>query len=478
MLRRHQQVRQAIHEWLDLALFIIAFWLAHVFRDRVAMDAFVGWIPGVGDLIARKLSDPIVPFYNYIPLYFIIIPLAPFILRAQGFYSRQLFSSRRQTIWTLGKSCALLSLAVIFAIFFAKTDFVARSVVGYFGVISFVLIYAKEEFVRWGYKNKLGQQQIKRRLLLVGTKEDTARLRTELKLNAEQEVEKMIEVDLNETSMNNFVELLHEHSINGVAINAKHTFFGQVEKAIQACELEGIEAWLVADFFKTQISRTSLDDFYGRPVLVFHSGPEASWQAVAKQILDFVGALVFLLLLTPTLFLFLAIWIKLTSKGPVIFKQQRSGINGHPFTMYKFRTMTTDAEQRKQELAALNEMSGPVFKVTNDPRITKAGKWLRKTSLDELPQLWNVLRGEMSLVGPRPLPVEEVRRFDDFAHRRRLSVKPGLTCLWQISGRNQITNFKDWVRLDLEYIDNWSIWLDLKILWRTIPVVLFARGAK
>jgi len=170
--------------------------------------------------------------------------------------------------------------------------------------------------------------------------------------------------------------------------------------------------------------------------------------------------------------------IKLSSKGPVFFKQQRSGLNGSPFSIYKFRTMATNAEQYQHELAAMNEMTGPVFKVTNDPRITPIGKWLRKFSLDELPQLFNVLRGEMSLVGPRPLPVDEVRRFNDLAHRRRLSVKPGITCLWQISGRNQITDFKDWVRLDLQYIDNWSIWLDLTILVRTLPAVLLGTGAK
>ncbi len=140
--------------------------------------------------------------------------------------------------------------------------------------------------------------------------------------------------------------------------------------------------------------------------------------------------------------------------------------------------MVSNAEQLKHELAAMNEMTGPVFKVTNDPRVTSIGRFLRKFSLDEFPQLFNVLRGEMSLVGPRPLPVDEVKRFNDLAHRRRLSVRPGLTCLWQISGRNNVKDFKDWVRLDLEYIDNWSLWLDLKILWRTVPVVLAGTGAK
>jgi hypothetical protein len=157
---------------------------------------------------------------------------------------------------------------------------------------------------------------------------------------------------------------------------------------------------------------------------------------------------------------------------------EERGERTQPFTMLKFRTMVTNAEQLKQELAALNEMSGPVFKVTNDPRITPIGRFLRKWSIDELPQLLNVLRGEMSLVGPRPLPVDEVRRFDDPAHRRRLSVKPGLTCLWQVSGRNDVKDFKEWVRLDLEYIDNWSLWLDLKILLRTIPAVFAGTGAK
>jgi exopolysaccharide biosynthesis polyprenyl glycosylphosphotransferase len=262
-----------------------------------------------------------------------------------------------------------------------------------------------------------------------------------------------------------------------VILNAKRSYFEQVEAAIQACELEGVEAWLVADFFKTQISRTSLDDFYGRPILVFRSTPEASWESVLKYVIDRVGAFVMILLFS-WVFALVALLIKLRSPGPILFRQQRSGLNGRPFTIYKFRTMVTDAEQRKAELAAMNEMTGPVFKMTLDPRVTPIGRILRKFSLDEFPQLFNVARGEMSLVGPRPLPVDEVKRFNDLAHRRRLSVKPGLTCLWQISGRNNVKDFKDWVRLDLEYIDNWSLWLDLKILWRTVPIVLTGAGAK
>ncbi len=156
----------------------------------------------------------------------------------------------------------------------------------------------------------------------------------------------------------------------------------------------------------------------------------------------------------------------------------RGGKHGKPFTMFKFRTMSTDAEMRRAEFLVFNQMSGPVFKVEKDPRVTRLGRFLRKTSIDELPQLLNVLRGEMSLVGPRPLPLYEVDKFETTAQRRRLSVPPGLTCLWQISGRNEIKDFTDWVRLDLKYIDNWSLWLDIKILLKTVPVVLLGFGAK
>ena len=212
-------------------------------------------------------------------------------------------------------------------------------------------------------------------------------------------------------------------------------------------------------------------------MLVFRSTPEASWQSFAKQVLDLAGAAILVAAFSP-LMLVVAWSIKLTSPGSILFRQRRAGLNGKPFTMLKFRSMVTDAEQRKHELQVLNEMTGPVFKVTNDPRVTPIGRFIRKYSLDEFPQLINVLRGEMSLVGPRPLPLDEVKRFDDLAHRRRLSVKPGITCLWQVSGRNKVNDFRDWVRLDLEYIDNWSLWLDFKILFRTIPVVLLGTGAR
>jgi exopolysaccharide biosynthesis polyprenyl glycosylphosphotransferase len=461
MLRRDRQLLTQILQLKDAALFALGLWIAHQFRAEWFLSYFE--------------KGPIEPFAQFAWLYLLIIPGAPFILESQGYYQRPLLCSRWQTAWMLLKGCALITLGIVLMMFFFKLT-LARSVIVLFGITSFVLLFLGEELMNWLYRSRFAQRQFSKRVVLVGSPDDTLRLRTDITAgNAQMEI--VGELDINESGVKELVALLHKASPNSVIINAKHTYFGQIEKAVLACEREGVEAWLVADFFKTQISRTSLDDLHGRPVLVFRSAPETSWQAIGKQVIDMIGATALLLLFSPV-FLVIAAAIRASSKGPIFFRQERCGLHGRAFTMLKFRSMVTNAEQLQAELNALNEMAGPVFKVTNDPRVTPVGRFLRKTSLDELPQLFNVLRGEMSLVGPRPLPVYEVERFDDPSHRRRLSVKPGITCLWQVSGRNEVRDFREWVRLDLEYIDNWSIWLDLKILFRTIPVVLVGTGAK
>jgi exopolysaccharide biosynthesis polyprenyl glycosylphosphotransferase len=452
-----------LHQLVDACLFALSFWLSYKLRTTP-------------DIIERFHLAAVPPFKDFAWLLILLIPSAPLILEANGFYERPMVSSRLVTAWSLLKSCVVSSLALILVLFLVQAGF-PRTVMFWFGVTAFTLVFLKEEILRVVFKSEIAQAQIVRHFVLVGTSAETAKMKRELRAKSLEGVSILAELNLNETPIEKLVELLHEHSVNGVLISAKHSYFEQVESAIRACELEGVEAWLVADFFNTQLSRTSFDDFLGRPVLVFRTAPESSWQSVLKQAIDLFGAML-LLILTSPLLLAVALLIRFTSPGPILFRQKRSGLNGRPFTIYKFRTMVTDAEQRKHELAAMNEMSGPVFKMTADPRITPIGKFLRKFSLDEFPQLLNVVRGEMSLVGPRPLPVDEVKRFNDFAHRRRLSVKPGLTCLWQISGRNEVKDFNDWVRLDLEYIDNWSIWLDLKILCQTVPVVLVGTGAK
>ena len=457
-------MRMQLHQLVDACLFAASFWLAYTFR---ASQTYIDWFH----------TYPVTePFESFFWFYLLSIPLSPLILESQGFYDRPQANLRHGTLWPLFKGCLYTSLGLTLAMFFAKL-YIARSVPIWFGLFSFTLVYLKEALVLLAVRNNVGQGQIRRHFVLAGTREETARMRQAIQARPESGVEIVTELDLNQTELSHFVQMLHELSINGVILCTRHAHFDRAEAVVNACELEGVEVWLVADFFKTNISRTSIDDFYGHPMLVFRSAPETSWQAVIKQLTDFVGALVLLTILAIPMTI-VALIIKFTSPGPVFFRQLRSGLNGAPFTIYKFRTMVTNAEQIKHELAAMNEMTGPVFKITGDPRITPIGKWLRKFSIDELPQLINVVRGEMSLVGPRPLPVDEIKRISDLAHRRRLSVRPGITCLWQVSGRNQILDFKDWVRLDLEYIDNWSLWLDFKILLRTVPAVFAGTGAK
>jgi len=232
----------------------------------------------------------------------------------------------------------------------------------------------------------------------------------------------------------------------------------------------------VVNFLPTRLPHLNFDEFGGLSLLTMGTKPRDEVLLFVRRIVDVVVSALLLVALSP-LFALIALAIKWSSPGVVLFRQIRCGLHGRPFVFLKFRTMREDAEALKPALAEFNEMDGPVFKMTNDPRIVnRLGHFLRRTSLDELPQLWNILRGDMSFVGPRPAVLDEVREYEPW-QRRRLSMPPGLTCLWQISGRSDLT-FAEWMRLDLEYIDNWSLWLDLKIALKTIPAVLLGRGAK
>ena len=258
-------------------------------------------------------------------------------------------------------------------------------------------------------------------------------------------------------------------------------FPGELNKihlSVETCRKAGVTSYLLMEALAGRDENRTISHeltFLGRPVIQL-SGPISLPRAITvKYTLDRLLAALGLALLSPVIFI-TAAWIKTTSPGPVFYKQLRVGQNGRRFWMYKFRTMVKDADQMKKELLEQNEMSGPVFKMTDDPRVTKVGRFLRRTSLDELPQLFNVLMGEMSLVGPRPPLPEEVFHYR-LEHRRRLSVRPGITCLWQVSGRSNV-DFEDWMKMDLAYIDGWSFWQDVKILFRTLPAVLTANGAK
>lgn len=250
--------------------------------------------------------------------------------------------------------------------------------------------------------------------------------------------------------------------------------YQQIQYVISVCERAGVKAKYGADMFKSAVAFPRYDARGDRAFVAMHVAPD-DYRIVVKRGIDIVGGAVGLVLCAPLLLL-VAAAIKLTSSGPIVYPQDRCGLGRRPFRMYKFRSMYADAEKLQASLESRNEANGPVFKIRNDPRITPLGRLLRKSSIDELPQLWNVLRGDMSLVGPRPLPWRDVQRISRPSDMRRFSMRPGLTCLWQIKGRSNI-GFERWVELDLEYIDNWSLALDAWILTRTIPAVLSGDGA-
>jgi len=253
------------------------------------------------------------------------------------------------------------------------------------------------------------------------------------------------------------------------------SFYEETARAIQWCEEQGVRVRLPADFFDPVLSTVQVDSFEGLPVISVVPHWVGGWYAIAKRALDLAASLVLLGLAAPV-FALVALLIKLDSPGPVFFVQERVGLNKRHFRMFKFRTMQQNSEARLAEVAHLNEAEGPVFKIRDDPRLTRVGRLLRRLSIDELPQLLNVVRGEMSLVGPRPLPLRDVEGFTENWQRRRFSVKPGITCLWQISGRSRIP-FRRWMELDMEYIDTSSMWLDLKILLKTVRAVFHRTGA-
>ena len=253
------------------------------------------------------------------------------------------------------------------------------------------------------------------------------------------------------------------------------SLYQQAARIAVLCEEQGVITRFLTDLFNTKIGKARAEHVGDQAVTTITTGGMEGLARVIKRSLDVLAACVALILLSP-LFLMVTVLIKATSSGPVLFIQERVGINKRLFRLYKFRTMVVDAEKKINDIEHLNEVKGPAFKIKDDPRITRIGKFLRKASIDELPQFINVLKGDMSLVGPRPLPVRDYNGFDEDWHRRRFSVRPGITCLWQCNGRSNVS-FDHWMKLDMEYIDNWSLWLDLKILLQTIPAVLKGSGA-
>ncbi len=461
---RRYAIRTKLNQILDGALLGLVFWLSHVIRFTAGQRF---------DSI-----EPIATFEHFLWLLAVIVLVSPIVLEFQGFYNHPLRKQANEAAQEIFRS--LLWMALIFGacVVFFKWASESRAVLLLFIAFGGGALLIKMELVRWRLTRRCRKHGQRERVVLAGYAADMDAVLEGMPAEQRLLVEVVDRIDLTTRPVSDLARCFRQKGVERVVFAADHVNFRTVEEAIQVCEIEGVEAWLAADFMRTTISRLNVDVLGDTPVLVFRSTPDSGWALLAKDVMDRSLALLLIALSSP-IWLAAMIGIKLASpNGPVVFRQQRSGRYGRPFTMYKLRTMDVDAESRRAELAGENQMTGPVFKVEHDPRIFAFGSLLRKLSIDELPQLLNVVRGEMSLVGPRPLPVYEVEQIESAAQRRRLSVKPGLTCLWQIRGRNAITDFNDWVSLDLEYIDNWSLWLDWKILVRTVPVVLLGAGAR
>ncbi|MEI8310594.1 MAG: sugar transferase [Verrucomicrobiota bacterium] len=463
MSARRREINLQLNQFIDALLLGVVFWFAHFIR-------FNGYI------ILDSLWN-IDGFGKFVWILAVIMPFGPFLLEMQGFYNYPLEKSVWKSLRQMAAAGFWLFVLLASAVIFLRLSVPSRSVLILFAIIAPAVLIVRERLYIWHYVRRLRDGAVGERIIVAGERASMGELINAFSPLQKLEVQVVAAIDLETNGIETLVEALHRHAVGRVVLSFHRMELDKVQRAIEACETEGVEAWLNADFIHTSVARPSYEILARKPMLVFRASPELSWAMLVKSSMDRVLAALGLVVLCPA-FLVIAVLVRWTSHGPVFFRQRRAGLHGEPFEMWKFRTMCADAEQRQGELASRNVMQGPVFKVEDDPRVTKFGKWLRFTSIDEFPQLLNVLRGEMSLVGPRPLPVYEVEKFERAAHRRRLSMKPGLTCLWQIRGRNKVTDFKDWVRMDLEYIDNWSVLLDLYILVRTIPVVLAGSGAK
>ncbi len=464
---RNESFRIQAYQLTDAMLVWLSFWLAWETRDLVRLSLGMGVeIADARDTIHWVL--------------YIAVPFTPLVLEHFGFYRRIHGKSTGRAIVQIAEALVIIALMIGMFAIFAKLQETRRLVLSIGFLLVFFLILLRDRLTALWLNRRSHLEASRERVVIAGSGGEMNEMLAEFGSEITAGWKIVEHFDLGQRPVEDLFDLLKKQSVARVIFTAKNTEFEKVARAVEACELQGVEAWIAASFIRTQIARPVFDAVGEKPMLVLRSTPELSWELLVKDVIDRVGASIIILFTLP-LWIFAVIGIRLKSPGaPVFFSQMRAGRYGRPFKMWKFRTMVANAEELldriKQEHG--NQMQGPVFKLDNDPRVFPFGALLRKLSIDELPQLLNVVKGDMSLVGPRPLPLYEVEAFNDLSHRRRLSVKPGITCEWQAGGRNKINSFDEWVRMDLRYIDNWSLWLDFKILMRTIPAVLFGHGAK
>ncbi len=464
----------------DAVLTAVAFFLAYWMRIAL-LQQVVTW---------RELP-PMYPLAAYSPVLLGMVTLWPLAGYVLGVYRGLELSSPRRLVGDVAKMVAA-GLLMVFALLYLTRSglLISRSFIVLAGAVDIILLLAG----RWLFF--VGIAWVRERLgcfhavLIVGTGEKARGLADLIEEDDDMGLRVVAFVDTQGTAPNKMhtgqsaylviqphqvLATLRSRVVDEVIFTVELDELPRLLPLMRDCAREGVNTRLQLEFLPTAFSRVYVETLRGVPLLSMASTPEDSELTLfAKRVFDLLVAAAALVVLSPVL-LAVALLVKLTSPGPVLYRQVRSGLNGRRFTLYKFRSMVENAEDLRPQLDELNELGGPVFKMSRDPRVTPVGRWLRRFSLDELPQLWNVLRGEMSFVGPRPALPEEVDQYEPW-QRRRLRMRPGLTCTWVLEGRNRV-NFERLIQLDLSYIDNWSLWLDLKISLKTIPLVLLGTGA-
>jgi exopolysaccharide biosynthesis polyprenyl glycosylphosphotransferase len=468
---------------LDLALVSVAFFLAYWFRS----NPLPGFLP-------QLVSAPFYPLDTYLPLLPLVLAIWGVLLWSSDCYRSHRTVPLLEEAWDILRVCAG-GLAILALTLYAlrinevllENDQFSRLWLLMVGVFSCLLLLTEKLALRTLSRYVRASGFNYRTVLIVGINPGSLSLAESIRdhrywgfkilgfvSHPEAENEPLPDDYPLLGTIDDIPRIVESNVVDDVLFCVNRRDLDRMEDLFLCLQEQGIRTRFALRLFPHTKAKARMEELDGVPLMTFSTTPE-SWLALMfKRFVDVSLSALILVLALPVV-LGIALLIKLTAGGAVLYRQTRCGLNGRRFTLYKFRTMVEGAEERQRELLHLNEMDGPVFKLKQDPRVTRLGRFLRRFSLDELPQLWNVLRGDMSLVGPRPPIPDEVARYQRW-QRRRLSMKPGLTCLWQISGRNQI-DFDRWMQLDLEYIDSWSPWLDMKILLKTVPAVLSGRGA-
>ncbi|MBN1551835.1 sugar transferase [bacterium] len=473
MLKQHKILVRNTLLTADILVILLAFFLSFRFRQMpFFMDAKT------------------VYFNTHYWMGIVAVPVWCLFLYFQDMYKSQRILSYTIIFWRLIKTTFTSALILGSLVFIFQIKSFSRSLFIIFLTVSLIMLTLERVLIK-AVSNSIRKRGYNfRNILLVGKPNSVKKLVGRIEQHPEWSLRilgYLVPADSknNDDSVSEIPRLGTSHDLIRIAQNNvideiifcidSHNL-DALDRELHICEEMGIRTHIVADFFKLLIAKTELGYLEDIPLLTFTTTPHRDFHLFIKRLMDLFLSAILLILFMP-LMIFIAILIKLDpAKGPVLFKQTRVGVNGRLFQLLKFRSMVVGAENLLPNLQIINEMNGPVFKATKDPRITRTGKLLRKYSLDELPQLVNVFKGDMSLVGPRPPLPKEVEMYERW-QRRRLSMKPGLTCIWQISGRNEI-DFEEWMRMDLDYIDHWTLGLDLKILIKTIPAILSGKGAR